>query len=94
MSWRRGRWRRPERYLGLAERGLEGAVPAPSGRRGQAQLLLGVVRLLLAWYRGDLAAEAEQARRLQALFEAREAPQHDLAPRRGPAWVRNCARWR
>ena len=71
------------RYLGLAERGLEGAAPAPSGRRGQAQLLLGVVRLLLAWYRGDLAAEAEQARRLPALFEAREAPQHDLAPSAG-----------
>ena len=71
------------RYLGLAERGLEGAAPAPSGRRGQAQLLLGVVRLLLAWYRGDLPAEAEQARRLPALFEAREAPQHDLAPSAG-----------
>ena len=36
MSWRRGRWRRPERYLGLAERGLEGAVPARPARAGAA----------------------------------------------------------
>ena len=72
-----------ERYLGLAERGLEGAAPATSGRRGQAQILLGVVRLLLAWYRGDLPAEAEQAQRLPALFEAREAAQYNLAPAAG-----------
>ncbi|HEX3192602.1 MAG TPA: LuxR C-terminal-related transcriptional regulator [Streptosporangiaceae bacterium] len=69
-----------ERYLALAERGLEGAAPTTSGRRGQAQILLGVVRLLLAWYRGDLPAEAEQARRLRALFEARDAARDDLAP--------------
>jgi LuxR family maltose regulon positive regulatory protein len=53
-----------ERYLALAERGLQGEVP--SGRRGQAQLLLGVVRLLLARQGGDLPAAAEQARRLEA----------------------------
>jgi LuxR family maltose regulon positive regulatory protein len=70
-----------ERYLGLAERGLEGE--APSGRRGQVQILLGVVRLLMAWYRGDLSAEAGQAQRLSALFEAREAAQYDLAPAAG-----------
>jgi LuxR family maltose regulon positive regulatory protein len=70
------------RYLALAERGLEGGTPAPSGRRGQAQLLLGVVRLLLAWYRGDLPAEAEQARRLAALFEAQDA-QYGLPPAAG-----------
>jgi len=70
------------RYLALAERGLEGGTPAPSGRRGQAQLLLGVVRLLLAWYRGDLPAEAEQARRLGALFEAQDA-QYGLPPAAG-----------
>src|SRR6185437_86350 len=37
-----------ERYLGLAERGLEavfGSAPVPAGRRGQALVLLGVVRL-------------------------------------------------
>jgi LuxR family maltose regulon positive regulatory protein len=70
-----------ERYLALAERGLEGEVP--SGRRDEAQVLLGVVRLLLAWYRGDLPAEAEQAQRLPALFEAREAAQYNLAPAAG-----------
>ena len=42
----------------------------PAGRRGQAQLLLGVVRLLLARQRGNLPAVAEEARRLQALAEA------------------------
>jgi LuxR family maltose regulon positive regulatory protein len=77
-----GRWRRRSgtwRWRARARR--RGADP--SGRRGQAQLLLGVVRLLLAWYRGDLPAEAEQARRLPALFEAREAAQYDLAPAAG-----------
>ena len=57
-----------EQYLRLAERGFEGPVPAR--RRGSAQLLLGVVRLLLARQRGDLPAVAEEARRLQALAEA------------------------
>ena len=59
-----------EQYLRLAERGFEGPAPVPAGRRGQAQLLLGVVRLLLARQRGDLPAVAEEARRLQALAEA------------------------
>ena len=59
-----------ERYLRLAERRLEGPVPVPAGRRGQAQLLLGVVRLLLARQRGNLPAVAREARRLQALAEA------------------------
>ena len=43
-----------ERCLALAERGLEGAALA--GRRGRAQLLLGVVRLLLARQGGNLPA--------------------------------------
>jgi len=58
-----------ERYLGLAERG---SASVPSGRRGQANVLLGVVRLQLARQRGDLAAAAEEAQRLQALAEAPE----------------------
>jgi len=62
-----------ERYLGLAER-----APVPAGRAGQAQLLLGMVRLLLARQRGDRPAVAEQARRLQALAEAPEAAQAGL----------------
>jgi LuxR family maltose regulon positive regulatory protein len=59
-----------EQYLRLAERGFEGSASVPAGRRGQAQLLLGVVRLLLARQRGNLPAVAEEARRLQALAEA------------------------
>jgi len=62
-------------YLGLAE---QGTAVVPDGRRGQAQLLLGIVRLLLARHRGDLPAVAEQARRLQALAEAPEAAQPAL----------------
>ena len=52
-----------ERYLGLAERE---SASVPDGRRGQAQLLLGIVRLLLARQRGNLPAVAEEAQRLQA----------------------------
>src|SRR5262249_39658700 len=40
-----------ERHLGLAER-----APVPEGRRGQAQLLVGMVRLLLARQRANLPA--------------------------------------
>jgi LuxR family transcriptional regulator, maltose regulon positive regulatory protein len=70
-----------ERYLGLAERGLEGVFgSASAGRRGQALVLLGMVRLLLAGQRGDLLAVAEEAQRLQILAEAPEAAQYDLAP--------------
>jgi len=53
-------------------------VPVPAGRRGQAQLLLGVVRLLLARQRGNLPAVAEEARRLQALAEAPDAASSGL----------------
>jgi len=60
-------------YLALAER-----ASVPEGRAGQAQLLLGMVRLLLARQRGDPAAVAEEARRLQALAEAPEAAQAGL----------------
>jgi LuxR family transcriptional regulator, maltose regulon positive regulatory protein len=70
-----------ERYLGLAERGLEGVFgSASAGRRGQALVLLGMVRLLLAGQRGDLLAVAEEAQRLQIRAEAPEAAQYDLAP--------------
>ena len=62
-----------ERYLELAERGS-----VPEGRRGQAQVLLGVVRLQLARQRGNLPAVAEEARRLQALAEAPDAAQPGL----------------
>ncbi|HEX4788442.1 MAG TPA: LuxR C-terminal-related transcriptional regulator [Actinospica sp.] len=59
-----------EGYLDLAERAMA-AVPA--ARHGQARLLLGIVRLLTARQRGDLAAETREARRLQATAEATEA---------------------
>ena len=65
-----------ERYLGLAERE---SASVPEGRRGQAQVLLGVVRLLLARQRGNLPAMTEEARRLQALAGAPETARYDLA---------------
>src|SRR6516164_3226132 len=71
----RGSLEAAERYLALAERGM---ASVPDGRAGQAQLLLGIVRLLLARQRGNGPAVAEEARRLQALAEAPEAAQADL----------------
>jgi len=64
-----------KRYLGLAERG---SASVPDGRQGQAQLLVGMVRLLLARQRGDRPAVAEEAQRLQAAAEAPEAAQAGL----------------
>ncbi|HTU07638.1 MAG TPA: LuxR C-terminal-related transcriptional regulator [Trebonia sp.] len=61
-----------EWYLGLAE---SGTASVPADRSGQAQLLLGIARLLLARQRGDLPAEAEAAVRLQAAVDARDAAQ-------------------
>src|SRR5262252_5799220 len=54
----RGSLEAAEWYLGLAERG---SALVPDGRAGQAQLLLGMVRLLLARQRGDPPAVAEEA---------------------------------
>src|SRR5215468_8047311 len=71
----RGSLEAAERYLGLAERT---SASVPDGRQGQAQLLLGIVRLLLARQRGNGPAVAEEARRLQALAEAPEAAQAGL----------------
>jgi LuxR family maltose regulon positive regulatory protein len=50
-------------YLDIAERET---ASVPKARQGQAQLLLGIVRLLHARQRGDLPAVAEAARRLEA----------------------------
>jgi LuxR family transcriptional regulator, maltose regulon positive regulatory protein len=61
------------RYLALAER-----ASVPEGRAGQAQLLAGMVRLLLARQRGDRPAVAEEAGRLQAMAEAPEAARSGL----------------
>jgi LuxR family transcriptional regulator, maltose regulon positive regulatory protein len=59
-----------DRYLGAAERA---AATVPEDRRSQAQLLLGIVRLLLARQRGNLLAEAEEARRLRTMAGVPEA---------------------
>jgi len=72
----RGSLEAAERYLGLAERET---ASVPDGRRGQAQLLLGIARLLVARHRGDLSAVAEAAQRLQALAEAPDAAQPGLS---------------
>jgi LuxR family transcriptional regulator, maltose regulon positive regulatory protein len=71
----RGSLEAARRYLGLAEQ-----APVPEGRKGQARLLVAMVRLLLARQRGDRPAVAEQARRLQALADTPEAAHYDLAP--------------
>jgi LuxR family transcriptional regulator, maltose regulon positive regulatory protein len=64
-----------ERCLSLAERGT---ASVPDARRVQAQLLLGIVRLLIVRQRGDLPTVAEEARRLEALAEAPDAAQPSL----------------
>jgi LuxR family maltose regulon positive regulatory protein len=61
-----------EWYLGLAERRM---ASVPAARNGQAQLLLSIAQLLLARQRGDVSAEAEAARRLEATADARDAVQ-------------------
>jgi LuxR family transcriptional regulator, maltose regulon positive regulatory protein len=71
----RGSLEAAERYLGLAEHGSESV---PECRRGQARVLLGMVRLLLARQRGNPPAVAEQAQRLQAAAETPEAAQLGL----------------
>src|SRR5579859_8006230 len=66
-----GSLRAAERYLKVAERELESVPP---GRRGQAQVLLGVVQLLSSGRTGDQWTRAEQAQRLLGAAEAPEAP--------------------
>ena len=68
----RGSLKAAERYLGVAERGL---ASVPPRRRGQAQVLLGVVRLLSYGRSGDQRTRAEQAHRLLAAAEAPETAQ-------------------
>jgi LuxR family maltose regulon positive regulatory protein len=64
-----------ERYLGLAERGT---ASVPDARRTQFEILLSVVRLLLARQRGNPQAMAEEAHRLRAIAEAPDAAQPAL----------------
>jgi LuxR family transcriptional regulator, maltose regulon positive regulatory protein len=65
----RGSLTEAERYLEQAERG---SASLPEDRRGQAQVLRSVIRLLLAWQSGNLRATTEHARRLLTLAEAPE----------------------
>ncbi|HWN62238.1 MAG TPA: LuxR C-terminal-related transcriptional regulator [Streptosporangiaceae bacterium] len=67
-----------ERYLGPVARGPAPqapghTAPVPGGRHEQLQVLLEMVRLLLARQRGNPPAVAEEARRLQAIAEAPDA---------------------
>jgi len=61
-----------ERHLGLAERGM---ASVPDARRAQAQLLLGITRLVLARQRWNLQAVTEEERQLQAIAESPDAAQ-------------------
>jgi LuxR family transcriptional regulator, maltose regulon positive regulatory protein len=69
----RGSLEAAERYLARAER-----APTLPGRQGQAQLLVGIVRLLLARQRGDRLVAAEEAQRLHAAAEATQATRPGL----------------
>ena len=69
-----------ERYLGLAQRGM---ASVPDARRVQAQLLLGITRLVLARQRWNLQAVTEEVRRLQALTEAPDAAREMAQPSLG-----------
>src|SRR5262249_51879479 len=62
-----------ERYLALAE-----GAPTPPDRQGQAQLLAGIIRLLAARQRGNLAAVTDEAQRLQAMAGGPDAAQPAL----------------
>ena len=68
----RGSLKAAERYLEVAERE---SASVPPGRRGQAQVLLGVVRLLSYGRSGDQWTRAEQAQRLLAAAEDPKAAQ-------------------
>jgi LuxR family transcriptional regulator, maltose regulon positive regulatory protein len=69
-----------ERYLELAERESASVL---EDRSGQAQLLLGVVRLFLSARRGDQRARAEWAQQLLAAAEAAKAAQPTAGARDG-----------
>src|SRR5262249_49329297 len=69
----RGSLEAAEWHLALAER-----APVPEGRQARAQLLVGMVRLLLARQRGNRPVVAKEAGRLQAAAEAPEAARPGL----------------
>jgi LuxR family transcriptional regulator, maltose regulon positive regulatory protein len=61
------------RYLGLAER-----APVSEGRQRQAQLLVGIVRLLIARWHGNLPAVAKYAQQLHEAETAQPALNGEL----------------
>jgi LuxR family transcriptional regulator, maltose regulon positive regulatory protein len=71
----RGSLEAAERYLALAGRQ---SAWVPEGRRGQCQILLGMIRLLDARQRGSSEAVAKEAQRLQAAAETPEEAQPHL----------------
>ena len=72
-----GSLERAEQYLDMADRGL---ASVPEGRRGHAQVLLGVVRLLSHGRSGDQWTRAGQAQWLLASAEAPETAQPIAGP--------------
>jgi LuxR family maltose regulon positive regulatory protein len=72
---RRGSLEEAERYLALATRG---SASVPADRRDRLQVLLDVLRLVLARQRGDLAVVVEAAERLLALAGAPDTAQPGL----------------
>jgi LuxR family transcriptional regulator, maltose regulon positive regulatory protein len=73
LAW--GSLEAAERYVRLAERG---SAAVPADRRGQVQVLLGIVRLLLARHHGNTPAVAEEAGKLLAMAEAPDAARPGL----------------
>jgi LuxR family transcriptional regulator, maltose regulon positive regulatory protein len=72
----RGSLEAAERYLKLAERR---SASVPEGRRGAAQVLLGVVRMRVVGHAGHQRARAEQARQLLSAAEAPDPGQPGLS---------------
>jgi LuxR family transcriptional regulator, maltose regulon positive regulatory protein len=74
---RQGSLETAEWYMGLAERA---SVSVATERQGQAQLLLGIARLLHARQRANLSAVAEEARKLQDIADLPDATRPGLGP--------------
>jgi LuxR family maltose regulon positive regulatory protein len=71
----RGSLEAAERYLALA---APGWAAVPADRRGRFQVLLAIVRLLVAQQRSNLPAAVEEARRLATMAQDRDAMQPGL----------------
>jgi LuxR family maltose regulon positive regulatory protein len=67
-----------EKARSYLTRAALGSASVPASRRGQLQVLLGVVGMLLARQHGDLPAVTEEARRLRDMTEAPDTAQPGL----------------